>query len=360
LAQRAPRIMRPMANRPSHLPVRPAQRATPWRSQAKLAGLVFAATIFSASAVHAFPSSRLIYVRGKGTEQCPDEDIVRTEVSSRLGYDPFFVWAERTIVAQLSREGRQFHAIVQLLDARGVVRGSRALSSSENCAELVKAVALAISIGIDPDSATHSHPKATPADDRARSSPGEQAHDVAPADPPVVAVSPSAQPPKEEGVVSVARTASRIEAEIGAGVWSAVNVAPVVSVGGALFAGARWGPLAFYLELKQNLPASGDGISAALLTGAFLPCARQSILFACANASWGELSVEGARSASARYVAVGGRLGVQINAFRQLSLRFQIEGLRSLDETVVMQGPSEVWRLPPVSGALGTDASLRF
>jgi hypothetical protein len=84
------------------------------------------------------------------------------------------------------------------------------------------------------------------------------------------------------------------------------------------------------------------------------------MLFACLNATWGELRVEGARSASARYVAVGGRLGLQVGVFRRLSLRFHIEGLRPLDQTIVMRGDQEAWRLPAVSGALGTDASLRF
>ena len=99
-----------------------------------------------------FPSSRLIYARGKGAESCRDEESIRKEVSARLGYDPFFVWAERTIVTQTERQERGFRATVQLLDDKGMVRGSRVLkSNASECTELVKSVALAISIGVDPE-----------------------------------------------------------------------------------------------------------------------------------------------------------------------------------------------------------------
>ena len=127
-------------------------RLTQFRARLGSAQLM-AITLLALRSAHAFPSSRLTYVRNKGTEQCPVESVVRSEVATRLGYDPFFVWAERTIVAQLYRDGRGFRATVQLLDDKGVVLGSRALhSSSDDCAELVKAMALAISISIDPES----------------------------------------------------------------------------------------------------------------------------------------------------------------------------------------------------------------
>jgi hypothetical protein len=123
-------------------------------------------TCLIGSAATAFPTSRLTYVRNKGAELCPPEEVVRTEVATRLGYDPFFVWAERTIVAQVWREPKGYRAAVQLVDAKGLVSGSRALrSQSDDCSELVKAAALAISISIDPDSVTRA-PGPPPAADR--------------------------------------------------------------------------------------------------------------------------------------------------------------------------------------------------
>lgn len=35
----------------------------------------------------ASPSSRLVYVRGRGAETCPDEAALRAAVAARLGYD---------------------------------------------------------------------------------------------------------------------------------------------------------------------------------------------------------------------------------------------------------------------------------
>ena len=92
--------------------------------------------------------------------QCPEEAALRKEVAERLGYNPFFVWAERTIVARIEREGPAFVATVQLLDAKGIVQGSRSLGSSSNdCAEVAKSVALVISIGIDPELADRKAPQ---------------------------------------------------------------------------------------------------------------------------------------------------------------------------------------------------------
>ncbi|MEO6602920.1 MAG: hypothetical protein ABIQ16_23750, partial [Polyangiaceae bacterium] len=45
----------------------------------------------------AFPTSRLVYARGPGAEQCPEQSVVRAAVASRLGYDPFFPSSDKTI-----------------------------------------------------------------------------------------------------------------------------------------------------------------------------------------------------------------------------------------------------------------------
>ena len=333
--------------------------AMPGRQRRRRVRPVAALVAIAATAVanaNAFPSSRLIYARGKGTEQCPDEDFVRAEVATRLGYDPFFVWAERTIVAQVSRALRGFQATVQLLDAKGVVRGSRALSStSGDCTDLVKAVALAISIGIDPEAA--SGPPPASSSERAVPPP-EASAPVPPSEPPVAAAVVVGE--KQDKPPPASSAAPRIAPEVGAGVWSAINLAPAISVGGALFGGANWGPALLLLELRQNLQASANGIGASLLSGAFLPCGRYQVLFACANATLGQLRFQGARSANATYIALGGRAGVDVPVFRQIFLRAHVEVMRSLDQTLVFQDGFQAWQLPAVSGALGLQAAMRF
>ncbi|MET0593673.1 MAG: hypothetical protein ABW133_13300 [Polyangiaceae bacterium] len=323
------------------------------------------------SSAHAFPTSRLTYIRNKGTEQCPAEDVVRTEVATRLGYDPFFVWAERTIVAQIWRETRGFRASVQLLDDKGVVRGTRALrSASEDCGELVKAAALAISIGIDPESATR--PPGTPPADVAAPSATKEAPATPSSTPerettPSVsaAASAAAISPNESGdtrerdPLEATRDAARLQPSVGATLWSAINLAPAVTFGGTVFAGLEWRSLGLFAEVRKSLPASGDGVSADLLAGAILPCLRFDSLFACADLDVGQLRLEGQQVRTARYIAAGARLGAQITA-RPLALRAHLDVLAPFDRTEVLINGFEAWRLPAVSAALGVGAALPF
>src|SRR5688500_17870579 len=72
-----------------------------------------------------FPTSRLTYARGAGAEGCPEELTVRQAVAARLGYDPFFAAADKTIVARILRNREELRATVELVDDRGMVRGVR-------------------------------------------------------------------------------------------------------------------------------------------------------------------------------------------------------------------------------------------
>jgi hypothetical protein len=72
-------------------------------------------------------------------------------VASRLGYDPFFPTAERTIVVVIGPDPPQLRGKVLLLDSAGVVQGQREFSTAlGRCRELVHAMALSVSIAIDP------------------------------------------------------------------------------------------------------------------------------------------------------------------------------------------------------------------
>src|SRR5437016_3679322 len=116
--------------------------------------LICAATCVAlviAESAFAFPSSRLTYSRGQGAESCPDEAAIRKAVAARLGYDPFFPSADKTIIALITREQQKLHAIVQLVDDHGLVKGLREFRTrSDKCDELIATVSLAISIAIDP------------------------------------------------------------------------------------------------------------------------------------------------------------------------------------------------------------------
>ena len=117
--------------------------------------LVFGLLVLLASQrAAAFPSSRLVYVRGPGAEDCPDQVAVREAVKKRLGYDPFFPSSDKTIIARVLREADQLRGEVELVDEHGTQVGRREFSAPvDQCDQLVRAMALSISIAIDPKSA---------------------------------------------------------------------------------------------------------------------------------------------------------------------------------------------------------------
>src|SRR5262249_33053485 len=101
----------------------------------------------------ATPSARLVYARDADSENCPDEGALRSAVASRLGYDPFFPYAKATLFAEIERVGTTYRARVRLVDDGNIVRGARDLMhGTARCADLVDAMALTMSIAIDPRS----------------------------------------------------------------------------------------------------------------------------------------------------------------------------------------------------------------
>lgn len=98
----------------------------------------------------ASPSAKLVYVRGAGAETCPAEAELRKAVAVRIGYDPFFPVAQKTVVAQLARAPGGYRARVQIVGDDGTLRGERELATKgDDCGELTAAIALAVSVALD-------------------------------------------------------------------------------------------------------------------------------------------------------------------------------------------------------------------
>ncbi len=107
-----------------------------------------------ASPAAAFPSTRLVYVRAQGAEQCPEQNAMRKAVSTRLGYDPFFASSDKTVIVRVLRQADHLTGQVELIDEHGVQVGLREFSAEpDHCGDLIRAMALSISIAIDPKSA---------------------------------------------------------------------------------------------------------------------------------------------------------------------------------------------------------------
>ena len=130
------------------------------------------------------PSARFVFLRGPGTDSCPSDADVRQAVQTRLGYEPFSSYAPSTMFAEVSAVNGGFTANLRLADAENAVHGARQLHVQGRCADLMDAMALTISLAIDPMSVTRSGPPedAPPAERSVDTSLAARGSDAAPAD----------------------------------------------------------------------------------------------------------------------------------------------------------------------------------
>ena len=102
---------------------------------------------------------RLVYVRGTGADDCPAEVDLRLLVMARLGYDPFSPQASRVVISRVETRGEQLVSNLEVIDQGGMSTGQRELTAKPGrCGELARALALSISLAIDPDRANLSPP----------------------------------------------------------------------------------------------------------------------------------------------------------------------------------------------------------
>jgi hypothetical protein len=254
-------------------------------------------------------------VREAGAERCADEEGLRHAVAGRLGYDPFFVWAHVTVVAHVRKEAGGFRAEVTLVDDGGVSRGTRTLATQgDDCAPLVSALALTVSLALDPLSLKpHAAPETPPAPPSAD----------APLPRP-----PPAEPPPVDGAPTPAPPARREAAAppawrgwLGVGAAGAAGLTPGVALGGLVRAKAVHGGFSVALEAAADLPTetsvAGHGsVRAWAARATALGCARVPLIVACAFVSAGPVIADGVgvsapRSAVVPFVAVGPRIATQ-------------------------------------------------
>jgi hypothetical protein len=326
----------------------------PW-----LSSPIAAALLLSALQARANPSARLIYVRGPGASECPNEDVVRKSVAARLGYDPFFLSAPTTIFVEVSRDGDRFAAVVKLIDNQGVERGVRRLESrTRDCRDLVGTLALTMSLVVDPLSlAVAPNPPETvaPPAPAAPSTPP-------PASTPVAAPAPIAPPPAE-----APREATRFFA--GLTVLGSLGSALAPTAGAAVFGGVRRSWLSVRVEARGDLPASDPTPPPArswALFGLALPCGHLSPAFACAaiGLEWihATADVASPRPAETLVAVAGGRLGLELAATDRLAFAAFAESLVPLQRPriVVEDATAPQHTFSPVAGDVGISAVERF
>lgn len=325
-----------------------------------LRGLV-TATLFSALGLvasgraWAAPTARLDYQRARGAEGCPDETELRRAVHERLGYDPFVVEADQTMVATIRPEGPDLRGEVRLIDAAGKVRGSRELrAAAPECAELVSRMALAISIAIDPESLD----RRAPPPGAAIQPSTETEATPAPASP--VTPVPST---KREPVAPPRPRPRRLEqespwvAEFAVGAQLATGLTPKLAAGPSVAVGVRRGLSSLTLEghylLVDDARSSAGQVESTLAEGALVACFRPALAQLCGEVSLGRLWVQGKEVARSRtdttwVPRLGPVLGVDLPLTGVLKLRPQIGALVALRRPQVTLAGQTVWESPPI------------
>lgn len=316
--------------------------------------LLAAACVSVARGVGASPSSKLVYIRGAGADACPGEDDLRKAVAARLGYDPFFPSAQKTVVAEVARTPSGYRGKVQIVGDSGALRGARELATKgDDCAELVSTMALAISIAIDD----------LDAEERARA---PEAPDE-PAPPASAEVAPVLleAAPAETRPPEAPKKAPAIRGDFGASVGptASFGVAPAPAVGASLAAVLGYGRFAVRGSFRADLAASAafapvGRVSGHSFVGTLEGCVRSELPFVCAGGGLGSIATETSgitRGASddGLLAIVVGTVGARVRLGTAVYLEpFATGVVELIDQDVRVDGRS-VFSLPRIGGTLG-------
>ncbi len=310
----------------------------------------------------AAPSARLVYVREPGAEVCADEPGLRRAVAARLGYDPFFPWAKVLVVVGVRKDGGAYRAEVTLVDDTGVSRGKREVTSQgDDCAPLVGALALTISLALNPLSLSSSGPPPTEPPPPVIEAPPPPAPLVAVAAPSVAApivVAPAPPPePSWRGWAGILASGS-------------YGVLPTVGIGGGFRGRIERGRWSLAVEASADGPTSapvpaGGKVQVWVAQAALMGCARVAFVVGCGLVEGGPLVGRGAGLAVDRtqveaYGGVGPRLGVEW----LLGTRFLLEGFAQLAMALpphaLQVDGTTVYRQPDAAVTLGAALSARI
>jgi hypothetical protein len=262
-----------------------------------------AAILISASGADAAPSSRLVYGRGEGAEECPDESALRRAVAARIGYDPFFPWAPVTVTAEVRRSAGTLRGRITLVDQSGIQKGARELGvASGDCAELVSSMALAISIALDsltPPPNPDPPPESASSDETPPSRP-----DIPEAD----------APPEPRPDASSQSAAKRDTVHLlGAlGGHAAFGSTPAPTPGVSVGVEARYRRVGLWVEGRYDLPQTSETVSGVgairsyVLAASLAPCLHLDPFFGCFVWTYGRLSGRGVEVVRVRGARRGG------------------------------------------------------
>jgi hypothetical protein len=314
-----------------------------------------------------FPSSRLVYVRGPGAGACPDQSSVREAVRKRLGYDPFFPSSDKTIILRVMRDSGKLRGEVELVDEQGKQVGKREFSAAQDeCDQLLRAMALSISIAIDPKSAeTYAQgPDVDGAPDppikQTEPQTDSQPEPLSPAllTPPAPATAPKAKPSRE--------AAPRLWSA-GLGATLQLGSMPQAALGATAFGALRTGSWSLAIEGELDAPVTTEQQGVELRSSGgglkLLPCGHWRLLSACPVSALRWLTATGSASglgATAGSLAFGARLGFELPLSPSFSALASGDLLLTAVPVRLVSEGRDLWETPLFSGGFAIAAAMHF
>lgn len=346
--------------------------------------LLALAVAFTHANAAAGQSARLVYSRTDDAESCGDEQGLRRAVARRLGYDPFVAASMNTVVADLRAEGDGLKARVYLIRDGNIAGGSRELSSPKrDCTELLAAVALAISIAVDPDALDRAEPaeqtSRTEAESTQRpaSSPPESPSNAPPNALPTPTPDTSAATtqlrqvavwPKAPGTQAHSKLSTSFD--VGIGAYGATGPAPFLSTGGWLNFGVRFGDWQLWLQPELSLPSESNPMAGATVRARTYGCSVSAgywleglyvgALFDAIALSARGQGVELPSQNTVFHAGAGARVGYRFDLGNRFALVPSIDGLVSLRRVEMQLNHRPSYTSPNAFARLGASIEYRF
>ena len=285
---------------------------------------------------------------------CGTQDNFERAVAERLGFSPFNAEGPLRMWVNFRKEKALRVAVLKVTDAKGEVKGERSLTSTgEDCGELVSATALAAALAVDPLLLTRPElPQPDAGTER----------DLQPVLPPRAQVRApvTSREPIDAGTpppFSVERPASSPRTVVSVGPGAAFNQVPTVmlQVTGDVAWEWRWlsvgARVNFTAPSYLGLSRGSVGVSVVTVGGLLCVGARWG---ACFTTQLGVLSswavdVPQARSAYTSTASLGLQPYVDIGFAEAWRLRLQLAAQAQPTTTVLYVGANEVWRSPALS-----------
>jgi hypothetical protein len=264
---------------------------------------------------------------------------MRAAVVAQLGHDPFGDGPE-AIHVRVERIGDRLTGQLAILDAAGVVGGTRALTAAD-CDDLAPALELVLALIAEPW--TGAAPTPPPAASRP------------------IAVRPSSR--------------ARLRGRVGAALLVALDAVPARAALALGLQGAlvhpRW---SLGLELRGVLPAErtmagGGTVEGSLLAGLVSPCVRHRVVSLCLLVGAGYERGGGSglylqQTVYAPWVALGGRVMAELPFAKIMALQGLLDVLVPLTRSELyvgaVDGGQRVYRTATVSSALGLAVAAYF